>query len=168
MPDNMRSGKEVVVTAIPLYHIFALTVNFISYFTVSAENWLVRNPRGFNSFIDVMKMARPTVFTGVNALFGVLVSHPRFKEINFSRLRLAVGGGSAIIEATSVKCQAMTGKFIRESYGLSETSPILSFNSASVTAYSGTTGLLVPSTDIKLITAEGLEAVIGEVGEVCA
>ncbi|MFZ1547593.1 MAG: AMP-binding protein [Candidatus Nitrotoga sp.] len=168
MPDNMRPGQEVVVTAIPLYHVFALMVNFISYFAVGAENWLVSNPRDFDSFIDVMKMARPTVFTGVNTLFGGLLAHPRFKEIDFSRLRLTVGGGSAIIEATSAKWQAMTGEFIREGYGLSETSPVLSFNPASVTAFSRTTGLPMPSTDIKLITNEGLEVAIGEAGEVCA
>jgi long-chain acyl-CoA synthetase len=167
MPDNLRPGQEVVVTAIPLYHVFALMVNFISYFAVGAENWLVPNPRDFDSFIDVMKMARPTVFTGVNTLFGGLVAHPRSKEIDFSRLRLAVGGGSAIIEATSDKWHTLTGGFIREGYGLSETSPVLSFNPASVTAFSGTTGLPMPSTDIKLITDEGLEAAIGEPGEVC-
>ena len=167
MPDNMRPGQEVVVTAIPLYHIFALMVNFISYFAVGAENWLVPNPRDFDNFIDVMKAARPTVFTGVNTLFAGLVAHPRSKEIDFSRLRLAAGGGSAIIEATSAKWQAMTGGFIREGYGLSETSPILSLNPASVTAFSGTTGLPMPSTDIKLITDEGMEATIGEAGEVC-
>ncbi|MCE9549978.1 MAG: AMP-binding protein [Betaproteobacteria bacterium] len=167
MPDNLRPGQEVVVTAIPLYHVFALMVNFISYFAVGAENWLVPNPRDFDSFIDVMKMARPTVFTGVNTLFSGLVAHPRSKEIDFSRLRLAIGGGSAIIEANSAKWQVLTGGFIREGYGLSETSPVLSFNPASVTAFSGTTGLPMPSTDIKLITDEGLEAAIGEPGEVC-
>jgi long-chain acyl-CoA synthetase len=167
MPD-IRPGHEVVVTAIPLYHIFALMVNFISYFSAGAENWLVPNPRDFDSFIDVMKMARPTVFTGVNTLFNGLVSHPRSKEIDFSRLRLAIGGGAAIIETTSAKWQALTGIFIREGYGLSETSPVLSFNPASVTAFNGSTGLPMPSTDIKLITHEGLEAKIGEPGEICA
>jgi long-chain acyl-CoA synthetase len=167
MPDNLRPGEEVIVTAIPLYHIFALMVNFITYFAVGAHNWLVPNPREFDSFIDVMKAARPTVFTGVNTLFGGLVAHPRSKEIDFSRLRLAAGGGSAIIEATSAKWQAMTGGFIREGYGLSETSPVVSFNPASVTRFSGTTGLPMPSTDIKLITDAGDEAAIGEPGEVC-
>lgn len=167
MPD-MRPGHEVIVTAIPLYHIFALMVNFISYFTVGAENWLVPTPRDFDSLIDVMKLARPTVFTGVNTLFNGLVAHPRSKEIDFSRLRLAIGGGAAVIETTSAKWQAMTGIFIREGYGLSETSPVLSFNPISVTAFNGTTGLPMPSTDIKLITNEGLNANIGEPGEVCA
>jgi long-chain acyl-CoA synthetase len=168
MPDNLRAGEEVIVTAIPLYHIFALMVNFISYFSVGAENWLVPNPRDFDSFIDVMKAARPTVFMGVNTLYGGLVAHPRSKEIDFSRLRLAGGGGSAIIATTSAKWQALSGSFIREGYGLSETSPILTFNPASVQAFSGTTGLPLPSTDIKLIKDDGSEAALGEAGEVCA
>ena len=167
MPDNMRPGQEVVVTAIPLYHIFALMVNFITYFSVGADNWLVPNPRDFDSFVDVMKASRCSVFMGVNTLYGGLVAHPRSKEIDFSNLRLAGGGGSAIIEATSTKWQALTGGFIREGYGLSETSPVVSFNPAAVSAFNGTTGLPLPSTDIKLLTDDGAEAGVGESGEVC-
>src|SRR5207247_1578482 len=89
MPDNMRPGEEVIVTAIPLYHIFALMVNFITYFSVGADNWLVPNPRDFDAFIDTMKKARPSVFMGVNTLYAGLVAHPRSKEIDWSRLRLA-------------------------------------------------------------------------------
>jgi long-chain acyl-CoA synthetase len=168
MPDNLRPGQEVIVTAIPLYHIFALMVNFITYFSVGAENWLVPNPRDFESFIDVMKKSRCSVFMGVNTLYAGLVAHPRAKEIDFSNLRLAGGGGAAIIEATSSKWTALTGTFVREGYGLSETSPILTFNPASVSEFSGTTGLPVPSTDIKLLDDEGREVDVGEPGEICA
>ena len=167
MPDNLRPAQEVIVTAIPLYHIFALMVNFITYFSVGADNWLVPNPRDFDGFIDVMKASRCSVFMGVNTLYGGLVAHPRSKEIDFSNLRLAGGGGAAIIEATSAKWQALTGGFIREGYGLSETSPIVSFNPASVKAFNGTTGLPLPSTDIKLLDEEGREVASGESGEVC-
>jgi long-chain acyl-CoA synthetase len=167
MPDDLRPGEEVVVTAIPLYHIFALMVNFITYFSVGADNWLVPNPRDFDSFIDTVKKARPTVFMGVNTLYAGLCAHPRAKEIDWSRLRLAGGGGAAVIGAVSDKWLAMTGSFIREGFGLSETSPIVSFNPASVQAFTGTTGLPLPSTDIKLLDDANREVEIGEPGEIC-
>jgi len=168
MPDNMRPGEEVIVTAIPLYHIFALMVNFITYFTVGVDNWLVPNPRDFDSFIDTMKKARPSVFMGVNTLYAGLVAHPKSREVDWSNLRLAGGGGAAVIRAVSDKWQAMTGNFIREGYGLSETSPVLSFNPASVQNFTGTTGLPLPSTDIKLLDDDGNEVAIGESGEIVA
>jgi long-chain acyl-CoA synthetase len=166
-PDSLAPGKEVVVTAIPLYHIFALTANLITFFSVGAHNWLVPNPRDMDAFIDVLKAARCTVFTGVNTLFAGLVSHPRIHEVDFSNLRLAGGGGSAIVPATSAKWKALTGVFIREGYGLSETSPIVSFNLPSVDSFNGTTGVPLPSTDVKLLRTDGTEAPIGEAGEVC-
>jgi long-chain acyl-CoA synthetase len=168
MPQDMRPGQEVIVTAIPLYHIFALMVNFITYFSVGADNWLVPNPRDFDSFIDTMKKARPSVFMGVNTLYAGLVAHPKSKEIDWSNLRLAGGGGAAVIGAVSDKWLALTGTFIREGYGLSETSPVLSFNPAAVQSFTGTTGLPLPSTDIKLLDDNGNEVALGESGEIVA
>ena len=168
MAAHMRPGEEVIVTAIPLYHIFALMVNFITYFSVGADNWLVPNPRDPDAFIDILKAARPTVFMGVNTLYAGLVAHPRSREVDWSRLRLAGGGGAAVIGAVSDKWKALTGIFIREGYGLSETGPVLSFNPASVQDFSGTTGLPVPSTDIKLLDDEGREVPVGQAGEICA
>ena len=168
MPEALRPGEEVIVTAIPLYHIFALMVNFITYFTVGADNWLVPNPRDFDSFLDTLKKARPSIFMGVNTLYAGLVAHPKSREIDWSNLRLAGGGGSAIIQAVSDKWQAMTGTFIREGYGLSETSPVLSFNPAFVEKFNGTIGLPMPSTDIKLLDDQDREVPIGERGEICA
>jgi long-chain acyl-CoA synthetase len=168
MPNDMRPGKEVIVTAIPLYHIFALMVNFITYFSIGVDNWLVPNPRDFDSFIDVMKQSRCSTFMGVNTLYAGLVAHPRSKEIDFSNLRLAGGGGAAIIEAVSAKWKALTGIMIHEGYGLSETSPVLSFNPTAVTEFNGTTGMPMPSTDIKLLDEEGSEVGIGQPGEICA
>lgn len=165
--DNLDVGKEVVVTAIPLYHIFALMVNFISFFSVGARNWLVPNPRNMDTFIDVLKASRCTVFTGVNTLYAGLVAHPRIGEVDFSTLRLAAGGGAAIVPATSEKWKALTGVFIREGYGLSETSPIVSFNPPSADRFNGTTGLPLPSTDVKLIDSDGREVAPGHAGEVC-
>ena len=168
MPGALRAGEEVIVTAIPLYHIFALMVNFITYFSVGADNWLVPNPRDFDSFLATLKKARPSVFMGVNTLYAGLVMHPGSKEVDWSNLRLAGGGGAAVIGAVSDKWQALTGTFIREGYGLSETAPVLSFNPAQVQEFTGTTGLPLPSTDIKLLDDAGQEVGIGEAGEICA
>jgi long-chain acyl-CoA synthetase len=164
--DDIKPGAEVIVTAIPLYHIFALMVNFIAYFAVGADNWLVPNPRDFDSFIDTLKKARPTVFMGVNTLYAGLAAHPKTKEVDWSRLRIAGGGGAAIIPAVSERWQALTGKFILEGYGLSETSPVLSFNPTSVPTFTATTGLPLPSTDVKLLDKEGKAVAVGGTGEI--
>jgi long-chain acyl-CoA synthetase len=162
------SAEDVVVTAIPLYHIFALMVNFITYFSVGADNWLVANPRDMDSFVQTLNQAKPTVFMGVNTLYAALVAHPKIREVDFSNLRLSGGGGAAVIAAISAKWREITGQIIREGYGLSETSPVLSFNPWDLTEFSGTTGLPMPSTDIKLLDDEGREVGRGEAGEICA
>ena len=167
MPPQLMEPGQVIVTAIPLYHIFALMVNFITFFSLGADNWLVPNPRDFDGFIDTMKAARPNVFMGVNTLYAGLVAHPRSKEIDWSRLKLAGGGGAAVIRAVSDKWKAMTGVIIHEGYGLSETSPVVSFNPLWITEFSGTTGLPMPSTDVKLMSEAGEAVGIGEAGEIC-
>jgi long-chain acyl-CoA synthetase len=167
VPDALRYRQEVVVTALPLYHIFALMVNFISYYSIGAENWLVANPRDIDGFIDILRSARCTVFTGVNTLFGALLMHEKIKQVDFSRLRVAIGGGAAVLPANSEKWKALTGKDILEGYGLSETSPILTLNPMGA-AFSATVGLPLPSTDIKLLDVEDNEVGLGEPGEVCA
>jgi long-chain acyl-CoA synthetase len=168
LPYAMRPGEEVIVTAIPLYHIFALMVNFITYFSVGAENWLVANPRDLDGFVAVLKQSRPTVFMGVNTLYAGLTMHPGLREVDWSRLRLAGGGGATVLGTTSERWKAITGNFIREGYGLSETSPVLSFNPGYVNEFTGTTGLPLPSTDIKLLDDTGREAIHGQPGEICA
>ena len=167
MPEAIRPGQEVVVTALPLYHIFALMVNFIAYYSMGAENWLVTNPRDMDGFVDIFKQARCTVFTGVNTLFAGLAAHPRIKEVDFSTLRLAIGGGSAVLPVTSGRWKALTGKDILQGYGLSETSPVLTLNPLAA-GFSGTVGLPFPSTDIKLLDEADNEVAIGEAGEICA
>jgi len=162
------SAEDVIVTAIPLYHIFALMVNFITYFSVCADNWLVANPRDMDGFVQTLNQAKPTVFMGVNTLYAGLVAHPKITEVDFSNLRLSGGGGAAVIAATSAKWREITGQIIREGYGLSETSPVLSFNPWDLTEFSGTTGLPMPSTDIKLLDDNGCEVGMGEAGEICA
>jgi long-chain acyl-CoA synthetase len=167
MPSALRPGQEVIVTAIPLYHIFALMVNFLTYFSVGSESWLVANPRDMDGFVEVLKQAKPSIFMGVNTLYAGLTMHPRIGEVDFSNLRLSGGGGSAVVGATSAKWKAITGNFIREGYGLSETSPVVSFNPASIQDFNGTTGLPLPGTDIKLLNDYGDEVALGDSGEVC-
>jgi len=168
MADAVRPGQEVVVTALPLYHVFALMVNFISYFSIGAENWLVANARNLDGFVEILRRARPTALTGVNTLYGGLVMHPKIAEVDFSRLRVAIGGGAAVLPTTSQKWKALTGRDILEGYGLSETSPILTLNPPTIAGFSATVGLPFPSTDIKLLDADDKEAAIGEPGEICA
>ena len=158
IPDALHPGQEVVVTALPLYHIFALMVNFISCYSIGAENWFVPNPRDMNSFVEILSKARPTIFTGVNTLFGGLLMHPKIAEVDFSNLRVAIGGGAAVLPTTSAKWKALTGRDILEGYGLSETSPILSLNPMTATGFSATVGLPLPSTDIKLLDEDDKEA----------
>ncbi len=167
-PDALRPGKEIVVTALPLYHIFALMVNFITYFSIGAENWLVPNPRDMAGFIATLKGARCTVFTGVNTLFGGLVAQPNIGEVDFSRLRATIGGGAAVLPTTSEKWKTLTGRDILEGYGLSETSPILTLNPMTAEGFSGTVGLPLPSTDIKLLGEDDQPVPLGEAGEICA
>ena len=169
MGDALRPGEDVIVTALPLYHIFALMLNFLAYYSIGAENWLVPNARDVDSLVETLRQARPTAFTGVNTLFGALVMHPKIADVDFSRLRVAIGGGAAVLPTTSAKWKALTGRDIREGYGLSETSPILTLNPDSTSGgFSATVGLPLPSTDIKLLDDDGNEAPVGEPGEVCA
>src|SRR5262249_46490936 len=109
-PDALRPGQGIVVTALPLYHIFALMVNFITYFSIGAENFLVPSPRDMAAFIATLKQARCTVFTGVNTLFNGLLAQPDVGEVDFSHLRVAIGGGAAVLPTTSQKWKSLTGK----------------------------------------------------------
>jgi long-chain acyl-CoA synthetase len=168
MTDALRPGKEIVVTALPLYHIFALMVNFISCFSIGAENWLVPNPRDMDGFVEILRGARCTVFTGVNTLYNGLVTHPKIAEVDFTGLRVAIGGGAAVLPTTSAKWKTLTGRDILEGYGLSETSPILTLNPVTTVGFTGTVGLPFPSTDIKLLDANDVEAPSGKPGEICA
>src|SRR5215510_2148166 len=167
-PDALRPGQEIVVTALPLYHIFALMVNFITYFSIGAENFLVPNPRDMVGFVETLKEARPTVFTGVNTLFSGLLMQPNIRDVDFSNLRVALGGGAAVLPTTSEKWKALTGRDILEGYGLSETSPILTLNPMTADGFSGSVGLPFPSTDIKLLGENDAPVALGEPGEICA
>ena len=118
IPDALRPAQEVVVTALPLYHIFALMVNFITYFSIGAENWLVPNPRDMDSLCDILKKSRLTVFTGVNTLFNAIALYPKINEVAFS-LRVMISGGTVLQHSKCAHRKDILGA------GLSETSPIL-------------------------------------------
>ena len=167
MPEALEPGREVIVLALPLYHIFGLMV-MIAYLATGAKCILIPNPRDMDSFIGTIKDAKFSVIPGVNTLFQGLAAHPGFKDVDLSRYKVAIGGGAAVIKATSEKWKALTGHHIKEGYGLSETSPVLCVNPMAVTEFTETCGLPVPSTEIKLIDLEENEVREGEAGEICA
>jgi long-chain acyl-CoA synthetase len=169
LPDMFDTdGDNVVVTALPLFHVFALTINLLICFSAGAENWLIPDARNSDDLVDTLIKARPTLLTGVNTLYGALVRHPRISEVDFSRLRLAIGGGAAVLPATSAQWKHITGQEILEGYGLSETSAILCLNVMGRSQFSAAVGLPLPSTDIVLLKDDDQPAALGEAGEICA
>ena len=167
LPEATEPGREVLVLALPLYHIFGLMM-MLAYASIGARAVLIPNPRDMDGFITAIKDAKFSVLPGVNTLFQGLTMHPRFREVDLSNYKIAIGGGSAVIKATSEKWKALTGHHIKEGYGLSETSPILCLNPISGSAFSGACGLPLPSTEIRLLDDEGREVAEGEAGEICA
>jgi long-chain acyl-CoA synthetase len=169
LPDMFDTvGDNAVVTALPLFHVFALTINLLICFSAGAENWLVPDARNSDDLVDTLIKARPTLLTGVNTLYGALVRHPRIGEVDFSRLRLAIGGGAAVLPATSTQWKKITGQEILEGYGLSETSAILCLNVMGRSHFSAAVGLPLSSTDIVLLKDDDQPAALGEAGEICA
>jgi long-chain acyl-CoA synthetase len=167
-PGVIEEGKEVVLTAIPMYHIYALMVNTLTFFKLGGTNYLVTDPRNMESFVQTWAVAKPSVFTGVNTLYNGLLHTPGFKDLDFSNLKLASGGGAPIQQAVSQAWNELTGQHIKEGYGLSETSPVLTVNQLSDAEYRVGIGVPVPSTDISLRDEDGNEVPQGEPGELCA
>lgn len=166
--NMVDKGEETIITAIPMYHIFALSVNTLSYFKFGAKNVLIANPRDMLGFVKTWQQTKATFFTGVNTLFNGLVHTPGFSDIDFSKLKLTVGGGAPVQEAVSQKWKEITGKGLKEGYGLSETSPVLSLNLGGDGDYVSGIGIPVPSTDISLRDDDENEVAQGETGELCA
>lgn len=166
--DYIDFGKDVVVTAIPMYHIFALMVNTLSYFKFGGTNVLITNPRDMPAFVAEWAKWKVNVFTGVNTLYNGLLHTPGFSDLDFSSLRFSVGGGAAVQKAVSDMWKKVTGKHIKEGYGLSETSPILTLNPFGSEGFRSAIGVPAPSTDISLRNDEGKEVAQGERGEICA
>jgi len=170
--NHIHYGKDVVITAIPMYHIFALMANTLSYFTFGAKNVLVTNPRDMPSFVEIWKNTPATIFTGVNTLFNGLLHTPGFDQVDFSSLKLCIGGGAAVQQAVADKWQQVTGVRLQEGYGLSETSPVLSLNFGATNngkeVYIPGIGVPLPNTDISIRDDLGNSVVQGESGELCA
>jgi len=161
-------GEELVVTAIPLYHIFALVVNGMCFFSIGAKNVLIANPRDMPAFVNTWSKLQVSVFTGVNTLFNGLLHTEGFDQIDFSKLHMSVGGGAPVQQAVSDKWQKVTGMRINEGYGLSETSPVLTLNYDSDGVYVPGIGVPVPSTDITIRDEQDNILADGETGELCA
>ena len=163
--NQLREGKETVIAALPLYHIFALTVNLMIFTNAGSKIILITNPRDMKSFIGDMKKERVSVFVGVNTLFNGMVNQPDFATVDFSSLKLTLGGGMATQKAVAEKWKKITGTPIVEAYGLTEASPGVCCNPLNIEAYSGGIGLPVPSTEVELRDADGKEVPIGQPGE---
>jgi long-chain acyl-CoA synthetase len=164
----IENGSEVVLTAIPMYHIFALMVNTLSFFRWGGKNVLLTDPRQMESFVKTWAAAKPSIFTGVNTLYVGLLHTPGFSDIDFSSLKISMGGGAPVQQAISQKWRDLTGRYIKEGYGLSETSPILTVNQLSESEYRAGIGVPLPSTDISLRDDDGQEVPQGQSGELCA
>ncbi|RYE32327.1 MAG: long-chain fatty acid--CoA ligase [Hyphomicrobiales bacterium] len=166
-PLGRSDYQHVMVTALPLYHIFALTCCCMFMLRIGAKSLLIANPRDIPGFIKTLKASRFTLFSGVNTLYNALANHPEIKDVDFSEMRFAVAGGMATQAAVAKQWKAVTGRPIIEGYGLSETSPIATINRPDMTEFSGTIGYPIPSTEIAIRDAEGQDMPMGEAGEIC-
>ncbi|UTH74635.1 long-chain-fatty-acid--CoA ligase [Chromobacterium sp. IIBBL 290-4] len=163
----VREGQEVIVTALPLYHIFSLTANLMVFTELGALNVLITNPRDIPGFVKELRKYPITCITGVNTLFNALVNNPDFAKLDFSTWRLTLGGGMAVQKAVAEKWKAVTGVTLAEAYGLTETSPAACINPMDLKEYNGTIGLPISSTEIEIRDAEGKAVAQGEAGELC-
>lgn len=161
----LREGHELVVTALPLYHIFALTVNCLLFIELGGQNLLITNPRDIPSFVKELSHYPFTAMTGVNTLFNALIHHPDFKKLDFSFLNLSVSGGTAVQGRVAKKWHHLTGKHLLEGYGLTECSPLVCAYPYNLTEHNGSIGLPVPSTNIRIVDDEGNVLPFTEVGE---
>ena len=166
-PHGRDDYQHVMVTALPLYHIFALTCCCMFMLRIGAKSLLIANPRDIAGFVKILKASRFTLFSGVNTLYNALASHPEIKDVNFSELRFAIAGGMATQAAVAKRWKEVTGRPIIEGYGLSETSPVASVNRTDITEFTGTIGYPLPSTDFAIRDAEGNDVPAGQPGEIC-
>jgi long-chain acyl-CoA synthetase len=160
--------QDIVITAIPMYHIFALTVNGVLMMSCGVKNVLITNPRDMNGFCKELRKHKFSIITGVNTLFNGMLNNPNFASLDFSALHGAIGGGMAVQDAVAIKWEQVTGKPLVEGYGLSETSPVLCCNPLDGNHKRGSIGIPVPSTEVAIFDEQGNQLPQGETGEICA
>lgn len=165
--DGVNVGSEIIITALPLYHIFSLTANCLTFMKIGALNFLITNPRDMPNFVKELKDSRFTTITGVNTLFNGLMNTPGFEDIDFSTLKLTLGGGMAVQEPVARRWKKLTGSPLLEAYGLTETSPAVCINPLNLGEYNGSIGLPVPSTEVSIQDEDGNILPLGESGELC-
>jgi long-chain acyl-CoA synthetase len=161
-------GKDLIITAIPMYHIFALTVNGLLMYSAGVKNVMITNPRDIPGFVKELRKHKFTIITGVNTLFNGLLNNPDFKSLDFSSLKGAVAGAMAVQDVVATRWKEVTGTPLVEGYGLSETSPVLCCNPLDGTHKQGTIGIPMPSTEVAIFDEAGKQLGQGEVGEICA
>ena len=164
---NVQLGKEIIITALPLYHIFALTANGLVFMKFGGLNYLITNPRDMPGFVKELSKVPFTAITGVNTLFNGLLNTPGFEKIDFSNLHLTLGGGMAVQRAVAERWKKATGCTLVEAYGLTETSPAACMNLMDLAEYNGAIGLPIPSTDACIKDEENQMLAQGEIGELC-
>ncbi len=163
-----EEGREVVITPLPLYHIFSLTANLLTFVKHGGTNVLITNPRDIPTFVKTLRSEAFTAMTGVNTLFNALLQNEDFRKLDFSQLNLAVGGGMAVQRAVAERWQRLTGTPLIEGYGLTETSPVVAANPLNIESFTGSIGLPLPSTDVSIRDPEeGHELGADEPGELC-
>ena len=167
-PYMTADHKDIMITAIPMYHIFALTVNGTLMYHTGVKNVLITNPRDIPGFCKELKKHKFTIITGVNTLFNGLLHNPAFRHIDFSALKGAVAGAMAVQDAVAKLWKEVTGSVLVEGYGLSETSPVLCCNPLDGNHRAGTIGIPVPSTEVAIFDDDGNQLAQGEAGEICA
>ncbi|MEO8743053.1 MAG: AMP-binding protein [Lysobacteraceae bacterium] len=165
--NNLKTGEEVIITALPLYHIFSLTSNCLIFMKIGGLNHLITNPRDMPGFVKELKTSGFTCITGVNTLFNGLLNTPGFDQLDFSKLHMTLGGGMAVQRAVAEHWKQVTGCALIEAYGLTETSPAACINPLDMKEYNGSIGMPVPSTDACVRDEEGRFLPTGEVGELC-
>ncbi|MGB9429686.1 MAG: long-chain-fatty-acid--CoA ligase [Gammaproteobacteria bacterium] len=167
LDSYLESGKEIMITALPLYHIFSLTANCLTFMKIGGHNILITNPRDMPGFVKELGKVKFTGITGVNTLFNGLLHTPGFDKLDFSALKIALGGGMAVQRAVAAKWKQVTKVPLIEAYGLTETAPAACINPLDLKDYNGSIGLPISSTDISIRDDDGKELKIGEVGELC-
>jgi long-chain acyl-CoA synthetase len=167
LSSTVTEGQSIVITPLPLYHIFSLTANFFTFTLMGGNNILITNPRDMPGFIKELKKHDFTFITGVNTLFNSLLNTPGFEEVDFSHLKGTLGGGMAVQRAVAERWQKVTGKPLIEAYGLTETSPAACINPLTNTEFNGSIGLPISSTEVSIRDEDGNDLGIGAVGEIC-